>query len=274
MIRQPALMSVLLLAVAGCGATPGSALHQSTSPTQQVTSTAVPVAGSPGNARGASLATCPAKAPSWDSLLPPGIRGQIQQRRQLGLRADRGWVQQLEAEASAGSSGVNSSYGPLLDQQEQRLIGNRTQAMHAAEQIAARYLQRLPPDQAGELRAGDDIRSLVVQVPRDSARVQKSLQAAVGPAITVQVEIVRYPAAELRRLAQRIQQIPQLHWSTIATGGGNDRVDVSVPRHVGQAQQLIHKIANPCEYTVSQGAATTAVGEANGPATTQSGTGQ
>jgi hypothetical protein len=211
-------------------------------------------------------------APFWDG--DPYAVSAVQQRRQLGLRADRGWVQQLEAKVSAGSSGVNSSYGPLLDQQEQRLIGNRTQAMHAAEQIAARYLQRLPPDQAGELRAGDDIRSLVVQVPRDSARVQKSLQAAVGPAITVQVETVRYPAAELRRLAQRIQQIPQLHWSTIATGGGNDRVDVSVPRHVGQAQQLIHKIANPCEYTVSQGAATTAVGEANGPATTQSGTGQ
>ena len=269
MIGQPALMTALLLAVAGCGATPGSAVQQSTSPTPQTTSTNVPVAGSPANARAALLATCPAKAPSWtqNSLLPPRIPGQIQQRRQLGLRSHQGWVQQLQAKDSAGSPGVNSSYGPPLDEQEQRLIDNPTRAMDAAEQIAARYLQHLPLDQAGELRVGD---ALVVQVTRDSARVQTSLQAAVGHDITVQVETVRYPAADLRRLAQRIQRIPQLHWSSIAAGDGNDRVEVFVPGSVTQAQQLIDKVADPCEYTIGQGTAVTVLGGAIAPAPTRS----
>lgn len=251
---RSALLLVVVLVTAGCGTTaaPGAGSPQPGSSRPSSAQNATTMAG---GSREALLATCPALAPSWfhGQTFPPGVAGQVQQRRQLGLRSDPGWVAQLQRQAAAGSSGANSSYGPVLSEQEQRVMGRRQQAVTRAEEVAVRFLRRLPPSQRGEVRVGDDRQSVVVQVTRDGAHAQAALQAEVGKEVTVRVEIVRYPAAELQRLAQRIQRLPQLHWSAIGAGTGNDRVEVQVADHVERARRLIGTIASSCEFTVSQG---------------------
>lgn len=262
MLLKSASVLLVVAVTAGCGSAsaPGLGPSQVVSQPRSAPARAAPAAARA--SRAALLVRCPALAPSWfvGQTFPAGVQGQVQQRRQLGLRSDSGYVRRLEEEAAAGSPGVNSSFGPVLDEQEQRVLVSRQQAVSRAEEVALRFLRRLPAGEAGELRAGDDRTSIVVQVTRDSAHAKVALQALVGPTARVDIEPVRYSIAELRRLAQRIRDLPQLHWSAVGSGGGDDRVEVLVRDHVDQARRLIATIADRCEFTVSQGAVVPAGG--------------
>ena len=244
MIRTPAalLATTLVLAATACG--------------RGAPPAAAPQGGGDGPAtREALLSTCPAKAPSWfdDAPPPPGLAGESEQRRRLGLRDDLDYVRELHARESQGGGSWSRSWGFLMTQQEEAELWRRQERLQETAQTATAYLAELPPEQAGVVRLDQRRGAVVVQVTRDAERVQRELQERVGTAARVEAETVRYSQAELERVAQRILSLPGLNLSGVSHGGADGRVDVAVRRDLEQARRWIAAVADPCSFRVTLG---------------------
>jgi hypothetical protein len=213
----------------------------------------------PATDRPSMLITCPANAPSWADPLPfpPGTAGEIMHRRHLGLRHDEAYLRELHSRHDSGVGEWPDTWGFLLTASEERSIWQVQGELRAAAAIAAEHLDALPHDQAGELRLDHEHGAIVVQVTRDAESVRDEIQSVVGDDVLVTVETVRFSAAELKLIARRITGLPGLTWASIGAGGGNGRVDVTVPGDPDEARRLIEQVADPCSFAVTQGAEVT-----------------
>lgn len=123
------------------------------------------------------LASCPGKAPSWHEWgpLPEGIAGELVQRRRLVLRHDEAYVRELHAQDAAGRGEWSRSWGFLMTAEEEAVLWKRAQVLEPAIAVASRYLDALPAEQAGALRADVSRGVVVVQVTHDAELVQADL---------------------------------------------------------------------------------------------------
>lgn len=257
----------LTLAVGGCAATAGTAPQDPSAARQHSSDGAgnKPAENGPAkndpakNDRATLLRTCPARAATWFRDMPeaaPGLPRAIVARLHHGLRADEDYVRQLHArydalpESSKRSEAWSQSFGFLMTAEEERSVWARQERVEPALEIARGYLEKLPADQAGSLRNDSDNGAVVVQVTRDAERVRAELQRRVGDGVTVRVETVRYSQAEIGRIADRIQALKGIPFSSLGRGGGNGRVDVTVTGDVEKAREALAKVADPCSFTV------------------------
>jgi hypothetical protein len=132
-------------------------------------------------------------------------------------------------------------------------IWRHQEQLSGAAAIAADYLDGLPSDQAGQVRLDHEQGAIVVQVTRAAEQVRAELQEEVGDLAVIEMETVRFSAAELRLIAARIERLPGLRWSSIGAGGCDGRVDVMVPGDPDEARRLIEEVADPCSFAVTHG---------------------
>jgi hypothetical protein len=132
-------------------------------------------------------------------------------------------------------------------------LAERQAALSRAADVAQAYLSGLPADMTGAVRLDHHRRAIVVQVTRDGDRVREELQPRLADGVTAVVETVRYSTAELTRAAATIRGLKDLEWSTIATGGADGRVEVTVPGDVEAARAAITAVVDPCMVRVRHG---------------------
>lgn len=209
----------------------------------------------PSTDRAAMLITCPAKAPSWAADLPyaAGLAGEVEHRRHFAVRHDEAYVRDLHARHDSGAGEWVETWGFLLTADEEMSIWRVQSQLSEAAAIAADYLDGLPGDQAGSVRLGHAHAAIVVQVTRDAEQVRAELQQQVGDLAVIEMETVRFSAAELTLIAARIERLPGLRWSSIGAGGCDGRIDVMVPGDADEARRLIEEVADPCSFAVTHG---------------------
>jgi hypothetical protein len=213
------------------------------------------------------LVTCPANAPSWEpeAPRPAGLAGEVAARASLGLRHDEPYIRGLHSRQDTGAGDWSEAWGFLMTVDEETSIWQRQGRLTRAANVAQGYLDRLPDDQAGSIRINLERGAVVAQVTRDADLVRAELQGQVGADAVVEMETVRFPHAELARIAKRIEGLRGLAWTSIGVSGGDARVEVMVPGDVDEARRLIEAVADPCSFAVTHGVATVALAPADPP---------